>query len=153
MVQMNLPRALSWDLDQTFTKVKIGYRKILQRTVQSVLLHLPSFFLSTLRYAFPGIWRMRARKIHRFVLLPSKTFSFPSIFPRRSSKIRFTTILIPCIVALIIGWIVLRNSNEDMYIENIPEVEVEAASSSCCWRLWGSRVVDVFFLIVMGKID
>ena len=34
----------------------------------------------------------------------------------------------------------------DGYILNTPEVEVDTASSSCCWRLWGSRVVDVFFL-------
>jgi hypothetical protein len=48
---------------------------------------------------------------------------------------------------------VLRNSNENGYIENTPEVEVEAALSSCCWRLWGSRVVEIFFLIAMGDID
>ena len=44
---------------------------------------------------------------------------------------------------------VLRNSNKDGDIKNTPEVEVEAASSSCCWRLWGSRVVEVFFLIAI----
>jgi len=32
------------------------------------------------------------------------------------------------------------------YVENIPD---DAASSSCCWRLWGNRVVEVFFLIAM----
>lgn len=48
---------------------------------------------------------------------------------------------------------ILRNSNEDGYIENTPEVEVEAASSSCCWRLWGSLVVEVFFLIAMGEMQ
>ena len=57
-------------------------------------------------------------------------------------------------MVLIIDWIGLRNSNENgWYIENTPEVEVEAASSSCCWRLWGSRVVEVFFLIAMGEIE
>ena len=44
-----------------------------------------------------------------------------------------------------------ENLNKDGYIENTPEVEVEAASSSCCWRLWGSRVVEVFFLIAIWR--
>jgi hypothetical protein len=53
---------------------------------------------------------MWTREIHRFILLPSKTLLFPSILPRRSSTMRFTTVLIPCITALIVDWMVLRNS-------------------------------------------